>query len=98
MNNTNDPIEKPQSDVYVELSAAGKNQLQQGIIFSKGNSQKQDCEVAYEPNETILDAGIYSFDLFYEPDITVDDANDNQQIIERSTNNKILLKLKKPKV
>lgn len=97
MNNTNDPIEKPQSDVYVELSAAGQNQTQQGIIFSKGNSQKQDCEVAYEPNETILDAGIYSFDLFYEPDITVDNAN-NQQTIESSTSNKILLKLKKPKV
>mgnify|MGYP003575199163 FL=1 len=98
MNNANDSIEKPQSDVYVELSAPGQNQLQQGIIFSKGNYQKQDCEVAYEANEIILDAGIYSFDLFYEPDITVDDATDNQQTIERSTNNKILLKLKKPKV
>lgn len=93
MNQINQNSEKPQSDVYVELSAA-QNQVQQGIIFSELNSLKQQCEVTYEPHEAILDAGIYSFDLFYEPDITVDDAETNQKSIKEKSGDKIILKLK----
>ena len=93
MNHINDSTEKPQSDVYVELSAA-QNQVQQGIIFSEVNSLKQQCEVLYEPQESILDAGIYSFDLFYEPDITVDDAETNKKSIQEKSSDKIILKLK----
>ena len=93
MNQINQNSEKPQSDVYVELSAA-QNQVQQGIIFSEVNSLKQQCEVTYEPHEDILDAGIYSFDLFYEPDITVDDAETNKKSIQEKSGDKIILKLK----
>ena len=93
MNQINQNSEKPQSDVYVELSAA-QNQVQQGIIFSEVNSLKQQCEVLYEPHETILNAGIYSFDLFYEPDITVDDAETNKKSIQEKSGDKIILKLK----
>lgn len=96
MNHSNDYTEKPQSDVYVELSAA-QNQVQKGIIFSEVNSLKQDCEVLYEPHEAILDAGIYSFDLFYEPDITVDDAETNKKSIQEKSSDIIILKLKQPK-
>lgn len=93
MNQINQNSEKPQSDVYVELSAA-QNQAQQGIIFSEVNSLKQQCEVLYEPHEAILNAGIYSFDLFYEPDITVDDAETNKKSIQEKSGDKIILKLK----
>jgi len=96
MNHSNDNTEKPQSDVYVELSAA-QNQVQKGTIFSELNSLKQECEVTYEPHEAILDAGVYSFDLFYEPDITVDDADPFQKTTDGNSRNKILLKLKQPK-
>ncbi|MEG1239413.1 MAG: hypothetical protein RSD30_17740 [Flavobacterium sp.] len=97
MNDINEHIDEPQSDVYVELSAVEGNQKQKGIIFSKVNSLKQDCEVLYEPHESILDAGIYSFDLFYEPNITVDDADLNQKSNDNKSSNTIVLKLKKPK-
>ena len=93
MNQINQNSEKPQSDVYVELFAA-QNQVQQGIIFSEVNSLKQECELLYEPHEAILDAGIYSFDLFYEPDITVDDAETNKKSIKEKSGDKIILKLK----
>ncbi len=93
MNQINQNSEKPQSDVYVELSAA-QNQVQQGIIFSEVNSLKQECELLYEPHEAILDAGIYSFDLFYEPYITVDDAETNKKSIQEKSSDKIILKLK----
>lgn len=93
MNQINQNSEKPQSDVYVELFAA-QNQVQQGIIFSEVNSLKQECELLYEPHEAILDAGIYSFDLFYEPDITVDDAETNKKSIQEKSGDKIILKLK----
>ncbi|RRA96505.1 hypothetical protein [Paenimyroides viscosum] len=97
MNHSNDNTEKPQSDVYVELSAVGQNQVQKGIIFSELNSLKQECEVTYEPHEAILDAGVYSFDLFYEPDITVDDAAPFQKTTDGNASNKIELKLKQSK-
>ena len=93
MNQINQNSEKPQSDVYVELSAA-QNQVQPGVIFSEVNLLKQQCEVLYEPHEAILDAGIYSFDLFYEPDITVDDAETNKKSIQEKSGDKIILKLK----
>lgn len=93
MNQISQNLEKPQSDVYVELFAA-QNQVQQGIIFSEVNSLKQECELLYEPHEAILDAGIYSFDLFYEPDITVDDAETNKKSIQEKSGDKIILKLK----
>ena len=97
MNHTNEHTADPQSDVYVELSAVEENNIQRGIIFSNLNSLKQDCEVSYEPHEDPLAAGIYSFDLFYEPNITVDDADPNQKSIDDKSSNKIVLKLKKPK-
>lgn len=93
MNQINQNSEKPQSDVYVELSAV-QNQVQKGIIFSEVNSLKQECEVLYEPHEAILGAGIYSFDLFYEPDITFDDAETNKKSIQEKSSDKIILKLK----
>lgn len=97
MNHTNEHTEDPQSDVYVELSAVEENNIQRGIIFSNVNSLKQDCEVSYEPHEDRLAAGIYSFDLFYEPNITVDDAGSTDKKTEQISTNKTLLKLKKPK-
>ena len=63
------------------------------MIFSEVNSLKQQCEVLYEPYETILDAGIYSFELFYEPDITVDDAETDKKSIQEKSSDKIILKL-----
>jgi len=78
MNHTNEHTEDPQSDVYVELYGVEENNIQKGIIFSNVNSPKQDCEVSYESHEDPLAAGIYSFDLFYEPNITVDDNRINR--------------------
>jgi len=96
MNHTNEHTENPQSDVYVELSGVEENNKQKGIIFSNVNSLKQDCEVSYEPHEDPLAAGIYSFDMFYEPNITVDDAGSADKKKEVSTK-RILLKVNKPK-
>lgn len=97
MNHTNEHTADPQSDVYVELSAVEENNIQRGIIFSNVNSLKQDCEVSYEPHEDPLAAGIYSFDLFYEPNIKVDDASSTDKKTEQISTNKTLLKLNKPK-
>ncbi|WCM42352.1 hypothetical protein MG290_01390 [Flavobacterium sp. CBA20B-1] len=96
MNNNSQNSEKPQSDVYVELFGLDQNKLQNGVIFSRGNSLKQDCKISYEPNENPLPPGIYSFDLFYEPDITVDDAAPNQQTTNHQASSNIILKLNKP--
>lgn len=95
MNHTNEHIEDPQSDVYVELYGVEENNIQKGIIFSNVNSLKQDCEVSYEPYEDPLAAGIYSFDLFYEPNITVDSAEPEEKNLENKSTQHILLKLKK---
>lgn len=97
MNHTNEHTEDPQSDVYVELYGVEENNIQKGIIFSNVNSLKQDCEVSYEPDEDPLAAGIYSFDLFYEPNITVDDAGSTDKKTEQISTNKTLFKLKKLK-
>lgn len=97
MNHTNEHTEDPQSDVYVELYGVEENNIQKGIIFSNVNSLKQDCEVSYEPHEDPLAAGIYSFDLFYEPNITVDDTGSTDKKTEQISTKNTLLKLKKPK-
>lgn len=97
MNHTKEYTEDPQSDVYVELYGAEENNIQKGIIFSNVNSLKQDCEVSYEPHEDPLAAGIYSFDMFYEPNITVDDAGSTDKNTEQISTKNTLLKLKKPK-
>lgn len=96
MNEKNDDIDEPQSEVHVELSAA-ENQIQKGIIFSEGNSLKQHCEVVYEPHESVLDAGTYSFDMFYEPNINVDDATRRNKNTESKSAEIITLKLNKSK-
>lgn len=97
MNHTNEHTEDPQSDVYVELYGVEENSIQKGIIFSNVNSLKQDCEVSYEPHEDPLAAGIYSFDLFYEPNITVYDAGSTDKKTEQISTKKTLLKLRKAK-